>query len=84
MKSKETKVRTWRLRLKLAAVVFLGAAALMFTPVQAAAASTACPSRHCLSDATLLGCCSRITESGYDSRGACAVHTTACWLWKRG
>ena len=84
MKGKRTKRMTWRLQFKLAAVVLLTAAALLITTVQPAAASTVCPSRRCLSDATILGCCSRITASGYDSRGACSVHAIACWHWKRG
>jgi hypothetical protein len=83
MKSKETKMMSWRLKLKLVAVVFLGAAALLLTTAQPASASTVCQTRRCLSGATILGCCNSMTAYGYDSRGPCSIHVGfACW--KRG
>ncbi len=78
MKSKEARMMSWRLKLKLAAVVFLGAAALLLTPGQPALASTTCPSRHCLSGATILGCCSNLMDIGIDSKGYCSVLDFCC------
>ncbi len=78
MKSKEARMMSWRLKLKLAAVVLLGAAALLLAPSQPAAASGFCPSRHCLSGATIAGCCDSLTEYGTDSRGPCSIHSFAC------
>ena len=79
MKSKDARRMSLRLKLKLAAVVLLAAAALLLTPAQPASASSFCPGRHCLSGATILGCCNSITEYGTDSRGPCAIHTFACF-----
>ena len=74
MKSKEARMMSWRLKLKLAAVVLLGAAALLLTPAQPAAAFR-CPGRHCLPDATFLGCCGAFRIEGIDSKGPCSIRS---------
>ena len=79
MKSKGVRILRWRLRLKLAAAVFLGAAAFLLTPAKPASASS-CPNRKCSPNATLLGCCSRFPPRalGSDSSGLCFVPDLDC------
>lgn len=42
-------------------------------PLGRPAAASGCPSRHCQSDATFLGCCSRLGVLGSDRLGACSI-----------
>jgi len=37
------------------------------------ASAESCPMRHCLSDATFVGCCGRFRVWGFDRLGACSV-----------
>lgn len=74
MKNKEAKMMSWRLKLKLAAVVLLGAAALLLTPVQPASASTCLELPVCRGHHTDLGCCSTMWNVGSDSHGLCRFH----------
>jgi hypothetical protein len=37
------------------------------------ASAQSCPMRHCLSDATFVGCCGRLRVWGFDRLGACSV-----------
>lgn len=71
MNSKVARKMSWRLRFKLAAVVLLGAAALLMSPPQTASAS-ACPHRICLRDVSVAGCCGALM-TGADTSGPCRV-----------
>ena len=72
MKSKEARMMRWRLRLKLAAVVFLGAAALLLTPAQPASASSCLQLPVCKGTYTASGgCCNLFWKTGTDSNGLC-------------
>ena len=48
----------------------LGATSL---PLGQPVAASGCPNRHCQSDATFLGCCSRSRVLGSDRLGACSI-----------
>lgn len=74
MKSKETKMMNWRLKLKLAAVVFLGAAALLPISAKPAAATSCLDLPVCKGSHTDLGCCSSMWNGGSDKNGLCRFH----------
>ncbi len=69
MNCREVRTVNWRLRLKLAAVVLLGAAALLVSPPQVASAPN-CPHRICLRDVSVSSCCNGFL-TGSDSIGPC-------------
>ncbi len=72
MKNKEAKMMSWRLRLKLAAVVLLGAVALLLTTAQPASASYCLQLPVCKGNYTAGGgCCNLFWKTGTDSQGLC-------------
>lgn len=74
MKSKETKMMTWRLKFKLAAVVLLGAAALLPFSAKPVSASTCLELPLCKGKHADLGCCSSMWNVGSDKNGLCRLH----------